>query len=82
MSSKDSEESRTMHTKSHNVEIMMDNETYDVIKELLKSLLQGYQERLEEKMRGSEFIFYSVDLLHYQLQKISLRRGVSYVDSS
>ena len=82
MSSKDSEESRTMHTKSHNVEIMMDNETDDVIKELLKSLLQGYQERLEEKMRGSEFIFYSVDLLHYQLQKISLRRGVSYVDSS
>ena len=81
MSSKDSEESRTMHTKSHNVEIMMDNETDDVIKELLKSLLQGYQERLEEKMRGSEFIFYSVDLLHYQLQKISLRRGVSYVDS-
>ena len=82
MSSKDSGESRTMHNKSHNVEIMMDNETDDVIKELLKSLLQGYQERLEEKMRGSEFIFYSVDLLHYQLQKISLRRGVSYVDSS
>ena len=81
MSSKDSEESRTMHNKSHNVEIMMDNETDDVIKELLKSLLQRYQERLEEKMRESEFIFYSVDLLHYQLQKISLRRGASYVDS-
>ena len=59
----------------------MDNETDDVIKELLKSLLQRYQERLEKKMRESEFIFYSVDLLHYQLQKISLRRGVSYVDS-
>ena len=70
-----------MHNKSHNVEIMMDNETDDVIKELLKSLLQRYQERLEKKMRESEFIFYSVDLLHYQLQKISLRRGVSYVDS-
>ena len=81
MSSKDSGESCTMHNKSHNVEIMMDNDTDDVIKELLKSLLQRYQERLEEKMRESEFTFYSVDLLHYQLQKISLRRGVSYVDS-
>ena len=32
MSSKDSEETRTMHTKSHNVEIMMGNETDEIIK--------------------------------------------------
>ena len=30
ISSKDSEETRTMHTKSHNMEIMMGNETDDV----------------------------------------------------
>ena len=33
-------------------------------------------------MKGSEFVFDSVDLLHYHLQKISLKRGGSYVDSS
>ena len=38
MFSKDSEETRTMNTKSHNVEIMMGNETDDIIKELFKSL--------------------------------------------
>ena len=32
-------------------------------------------------MRGSEFFFDSVDLLHYNLQKISLKRGWSYIDS-
>ena len=32
-------------------------------------------------MSGSEFIFDSVDLLHYNLNKISLGRGGSYIDS-
>ena len=31
-------------------------------------------------MRRSEFIFDSVDLLYYELQKISLKRGRSYID--
>ena len=75
MPSKDSQVTRTMHTKSHNVEIMMGNETDDIIKDLFESLLQRHQEELEDKMRGSEFIFDSVDLLHYHLQKISLKKG-------
>ena len=44
--------------------------------------MKKYQEGLEESMRGSEFIFDSVDLLYYNLQKISLKRkGSSYIDS-
>ena len=31
-------------------------------------------------MKGSEFVFDSIDLLHYSLHKISLNRGESYVD--
>ena len=38
MSCKDFQETRTMHTKSHNVEIMMGNETDDIIKDLFESL--------------------------------------------
>ena len=30
---------------------------HEIIEELFESLLQKYQEGLEEKMRGSEFIF-------------------------
>ena len=32
-------------------------------------------------MRGSEFIFNSVDALYYDLNKINLSRGGSYIDS-
>ena len=71
ISSKDSHEIRTMHANSNNIEIIMGNETYEVIKELFEYLLQKYQEGLEEKMRGSKFVFDSIDLLHYNLHKIS-----------
>ena len=57
-----------MRTKSDNIEITMDSKTYDIIEELCESLLQNYQEKLEESMRrGSEFIFDSIDLLYYHL---------------
>ena len=32
-------------------------------------------------MRGSEFIFDSFDVLYYNLNKISLNRGGSYINS-
>ena len=79
--SKVSDEIRIMHTNSNNVETMMGNETDEIIKELFESLLQRYQEGLEEKIKGSEFVFDSVDLLHYNLHKISLNRGGSYIAS-
>ena len=65
ISSKDSDETRNMHTKSDNIEIMMGSEKDDIINELFESLLQKYQEGLEESMRASEFTFDSVDLLYY-----------------
>ena len=81
ISSKDSDETRTMHTKSDNVEIMMGSETDEITEELFKSLLQRYQEGLEESMRRSEFIVDIVDALYYDLNKINLNRGRSYIDS-
>ena len=62
ISSKDSEETCTMHTKSHNIEIMMGNETDEIIEKHFESLLQNYQKNLEESIRGSEFVFHSIDL--------------------
>ena len=44
-------------------------------------LLQRYQEGLEESTKGSEFVFDSVNLLEYKLNKISLNRGRSDIDS-
>ena len=81
ISSKDSDEIRTMLTKSNNIEIMMGNETDEIIEEVFESFLQKYQEGLEEKMRGRKFVFDSTDLLHYNIHKINLNRGGSYIDS-
>ena len=81
ISSKDSDETRTMHAKGDNVEIIVGSETNEIIEELFKSFLQRYQEGLEKSMRGNEFIFDSVDALYYDLNKISLSRGGSYIDS-
>ena len=59
-SSKDSEETRTMHAKS-NIEIMIGNETDETIRKLFEYLLQKYHEGLEESLKGSEFVFDRID---------------------
>ena len=51
-SSKDSEEVRTMHSKSDNIEISIGDETGEIIKDLFDSFLQRYQKGLEESMTG------------------------------
>ena len=82
ISFKDFNETCSMTTKIDDIEIMVVSETDDIIEELSESLLQKYQERLEESMRRSNLYFDSVDLLYYHLQKTSLiRKGLSYKDS-
>ena len=63
ISLKDSKETRTMFTKSHNIEIMMGNETNYIMEKLPKYLLQNQKKDLKEPMRGSEFVCDSIELL-------------------
>ena len=70
-----------MHAKSINVEVMIGTETDEVIEELFKYFLQKYREGLEESIRGSKFVYDSVDALYYNLNKVSLSSGGSYMDS-
>ena len=57
------------------------SDTDEIIKELFKSLLQRYQESLQEKMKGSDFAFDGVNYLYYDSNKISISKGRSYIDS-
>ena len=66
ISSKYYHETSVMRTKSDNLKILMSNETDGIIKRLFNCPLQKYQEGLEESIKGSEFIFVSVNLLHYK----------------
>ena len=45
-----------MHSKSDNIEIMINDEAGKVIKELFSSLKNRYQNNLES-MKGSDFFF-------------------------
>ena len=76
-----SDETRVMHTRSVNGEFMNGSDTDEIIKELFKSLLQRYQENLQETMKGSDFAFDGVNYLYYDLNKISISKGGSYIDS-
>ena len=81
ISSIDFDETRNMHTKNDNIEILMGSETDEIVKQLFESLLQRYQEGLEKSMKIGEFVFDSVDVFCHNLDKISLNRGESDIDS-
>ena len=72
-------ETRDMHSKSDNFEIMIGANTNEIIKNLFDSLLQRYQKDLEASMRGSDFVFDYVESLNYIFHKIDLKRSGSYI---
>ena len=52
---------------------MFGDDNDDIIEQLFESLLQKYEETLQNKMRGSEFEFDGVNFLYYDFNKISMR---------
>ena len=71
----DNDEERVMHSKSDNIQIMINDKVDEVIKKLFDSLIG-----LEKSMRGSDFIFDCVHLMYYKCHKINPNRGGSYID--
>ena len=57
-----------MHLKSDNMEIMINDEVDEVLKELSHSLKNRYQNNLKS-MKGSEFVFDFVHLFYYKCHK-------------
>ena len=75
----DNDEEHVTHSKSDNIEIMM-NEGDEIMGEFFDSLKNRYQNNLE-LMKGSEFVFDYVQLLYYKCHKINPNHGGSYMDS-
>ena len=78
----DSSKTRTIHSKCDNIEIVFGKETNQTIEKLFDSLLQNYQKGFKGSAKGSKLVFDRVDLMHNKLDKISLNRGGSHIDSS
>ena len=79
--SNDTGEIGTIFVWSNNEEIRLANETDDIIRRLINSLLSNYQNEEAILRNGSNFVFESVGVLSYHLHKISLRRERSYIKS-
>ena len=70
-----------MHTRSVCEEFMSGSETEEIVEKPFRSLLQRYQDNLNEKMRGSDFIFNGVNYLFYDFSRVSISKGGSYFKS-
>ena len=81
VSSKKFNDTRDVHSKSDNVEIMMGVDTNEIIKNLFNSLLQRYHKGLEESMKESDFVVDYVESLNYIFHKIDLKRSGSYIET-
>ena len=75
-----SDKTRIMYTRSDNIEIIFGDDNDDIIEQLFESLLQKYEENLQNKTRGSEFEFDGVNFLYNDFHKTSINRGGSYID--
>ena len=81
ISFKDTGEIRTIYVWSDNEEIRSGHETDHIIKGLLNSFLNNYQQEEIALIEGNDFVFESVELLSYTFHKTSLKRGKSYIKS-
>ena len=72
-------EEHVMQLKGDNIEIIINDEADEVIKELFDSLKNRYQFNLKS-MKGSVFVFDCVHLLYYKCHKINSNCDWSYTD--
>ena len=59
---------------------MWGSDTDDIIRELFRSFLHNYQEELKI-IKGSDFVFESVELMDYKFHRVRLRRGRPQIKS-
>ena len=62
-----SDETRIMYNRSTPEEFMIGSETEEVAENLIMSILQKYQDNLQNKMQGSEFIFIGINDIYIMI---------------
>ena len=78
ISSRDTGETRIYYVWSDNVSIMQGENTNAIIRKIFNSFSHNYQQELK-MIKGSNFVFESVNLLDYKLHRVRLKRGGSYI---
>ena len=60
---------------SSSIKLTSYNDGNELVNELFESLLSRYQNNLEASMRGSDFVFDSVQLMYFKCHKVNFKRG-------
>ena len=68
-----------MHSKSDDIDIMINDEAHKVIKERFDTLKSRYQNTLES-IKGNDFVFDHAHIFFHKCHKINPNRGGSYID--
>ena len=66
---------------SDSVKFRSYDDVSDVVNKLFESLLSRYRDNLGASIRGSDFVFDSVHLMHFKCHRVTFERGESYIDS-
>ena len=70
-----------MHSRSNSIKFTSYIDANEIVDEFSKSLRSTYQRNSETSMRGSNFIFDSVQLMYYKCHKVNFKPGSSYIGS-
>ena len=72
---------RSLYFKTKNVEIMMGSDTDQTVKELFESIMQKYKELIEHSTKISGLVLQDIELMEYDINKITINRVGSYIES-
>ena len=70
-----------MYNRSTSEEFMIGSETEEVAENLVMLILQKYQDNLQNKMKSSDFIFNGINYLYYDINRITISKGGSCIES-
>ena len=70
-----------MYTRSTPEEIIISCGTEEVAEKLFMQLLQKYRDNLQNKMKDSDFIFNGINYLYYDLNRITISKVGSHIES-
>ena len=77
----DFNDERALYVKTKDVEIMRSSGTNEIVKKSFESIIQKYQELIEYSTKNSGLILEGIELMNYDINKITINRGGSYIES-
>ena len=81
LSSEDIDEESAMHSKSDNIEIMINDKADEVIEEIFSNFFLDINLGFQTSIKGSDFVFSFAHLLYYKCHQINPNCRRLYRDS-